>query len=84
MKYIILTLFVLALFGGSLGYYISGDDPQSGEFLIGISIAISVFITMPLFIYHRWKNRSVKEYMLTKENIEKMREYHDDNKHETD
>lgn len=80
MKYIILILLVLAFFGGCLGYYINAYDPRTGEFLIGISIAISVFITMPIFIYYRWKNRSVKDYMLTKENIEKMREYHSDAK----
>lgn len=78
MKYIIITLLVLAGFGGILGFSINEDDPQLGEFLIGISISLSVFITMPLFIYHRWKNRSVKDYMLTKENIEKMKEYHND------
>lgn len=78
MKYIIITLLVLAGFGGILGFSINEDDPQLGEFLIGISISLSVFITMPIFIYHRWKNRSVKDYMLTKENIEKMKEYHND------
>jgi hypothetical protein len=35
---------------------------------------------MPLFIYHRWKNRSVKDYMLTKENIKKMQDYQKDKK----
>ena len=75
MKYIIITLLIVAIIGASLGFYIKESDSQTGEFLIGISIAISIFITMPFFIYHRWKNRSVKDYMLTKENIEKMRDY---------
>lgn len=78
MKYIIITLLILAIIGASIGFYIKENDSQTGEFLIGLSIAISIFITMPIFIYHRWKNRSVKDYMLTKENIEKMRDYHQD------
>jgi len=33
------------------------------------------FVLMPLFIYHRWKDRNVQDYMLNKENIMKMHEY---------
>jgi hypothetical protein len=32
---------------------------------------------MPIFIFRRWKNKDVKDYMLTKENIEKMRDFND-------
>jgi hypothetical protein len=35
---------------------------------------------MPVFIYHRWKNKNVKDYMLTKENIEKMQDFQKDKK----
>jgi len=80
MKYLLTILLVAAIFGVSYGFYIRAEDPKSGEFLIGISIAITFFITMPIFIYRRWKNRSVKDYMLTKENIEKMRNYSKDKK----
>jgi hypothetical protein len=45
----------------------------SGIF-IGIAIAGLFFVWMPLFIYHRWRRRSFRDYMLTKENIDKMRE----------
>ena len=37
------------------------------------SIAALFFVWMPAFIYHRWKDRSMQDYMLTKENIDKMR-----------
>ena len=32
------------------------------------------FIVFPLFSYYRWKGKNLKDYMITKENIEKMRE----------
>jgi len=80
MKYLLTFLLIAAIFGVTFGFYIRPEDPKAGEFLIGISIAITFFITMPIFIYRRWKNRSVKDYMLTKENIEKMRNYSKDKK----
>ncbi|MFT5102557.1 MAG: hypothetical protein ACI86C_000197 [Candidatus Latescibacterota bacterium] len=80
MKYLLPFLLVAAIFGVSYGFYIRPEDSKTGEFLIGISIAITFFITIPIFIYRRWKDRSVKDYMLTKENIEKMRNYAKDKK----
>lgn len=56
------------------GFVVRSSDPKTAEFCIGISVVGLFFVWMPLFIYHRWKNKSVKDYMLTKENIEKMRE----------
>ena len=64
-----------------LGILIAGlfllDTEQAplGHRLIGSAIAGSFFLWMPVFIYHRWKNRNIKDYMLTQENIKKMRAY---------
>ena len=62
------------------GYYVRATDPRTGEFCIGISVAGLFFVWMPLFIYHRWKGKNVKDYMLTKENIEKMMDEGDQKK----
>ena len=75
MKYFLSILLILSMAAACYGFYIRPEDPKTGEFLIGLSIAVTFFITMPVFIYHRWKNRSVKDYMLTKDNIDKMRKY---------
>ncbi len=56
-------------------FILETEHVSFGHKLIGSSIALGFFVWMPLFIYHRWKNRDVKNYMLTKENIEKMRAY---------
>ena len=74
MRIVLIILFVLIAGGVIGGYYLRPDDYKTGEFMIGISIAALFFVWMPLFIYHRWRNRSFKDYMLTKENIDKMRE----------
>ncbi len=72
---IFLTLIFLGIVATlSYGLYIKPTDFKTGEFCIGISVVGLFFVWMPLFIYHRWKGKSVKDYMLTKENIEKMRD----------
>lgn len=75
MKYIFYILILGIICGLCFGFYIKPEDAKTGDLFIGLSIATLFFVLMPLFIYHRWKNKQVKDYMLTKENIEKMREY---------
>jgi len=80
MKYF-LTLLLLAVISGlCAGFYIKSENEETGQLIIGTSIMVGIFILMPIFIYHRWKDRSVKDYMLTKENIEKMQNYQKDKK----
>ena len=75
MKYFLQLLFIIDILGLSYGFFIKSDTPTKGDLIIGLSLVLLFFIIMPLFIYHRWKNRNVKDYMLSKENIIKMREY---------
>ncbi len=80
MKYIITILFISVLIALGIGFYIKPEDEATGNLIIGLSLMAGFFVLMPLFIYHRWKNRSVKDYMLTKENIKKMQDYQKDKK----
>jgi hypothetical protein len=75
MKYFLSILFIGIISGLGMGYYIKPNDPYTGNLLIGLSISALFFVLMPVFIYHRWKNKDIKDYMLTKENIEKMEDY---------
>jgi len=77
MKYILQILTLLSIVGISYGFYLRPEETQKGDLFIGLSLILLFFITMPIFIYRRWKNRDVKDYMLSKENILKMREYND-------
>lgn len=76
---ILITFIFFASFGLLLYgfYHKNAIDEVMGHKLIGLSIVLGFFILMPLFIYHRWKDRNVKDYMLTKEAIERMQEYND-------
>jgi membrane protein YdbS with pleckstrin-like domain len=72
LKYII-WFFFLASFGSIItGYFI---DESYSEKLIGFGIVVLFFIVFPLFSYYRWKDKKVEDYMITKENIDKMKNH---------
>lgn len=76
MKYVIRILFVIVVVLVSVGYYYKNTgDHLTGDKWVGIGILGASFILMPLFIYHRWKDKKVKDYMLTEENLQKMRDF---------
>ncbi|WP_299776794.1 hypothetical protein [uncultured Formosa sp.] len=71
MKNLIVILAVLA-FGSILsGFFI---DVSYSEKLIGFGVVGLFLVVFPLFSYYRWKDKDVRDYMLTKENLEKMRD----------
>lgn len=80
MKHFLTVLFISICIGFIIGFYIKTEDLETGNLIIGISIVSLFFVLMPLFIYHRWKDKDIKKYMLTKENIEKMQAYKKDKK----
>jgi len=55
-------------------------DFENSEQLIGLGVLGLFFIVFPLFSYYRWKDKDIKNYMLTKENLDKMREREGDKK----
>lgn len=71
MKYFILFLFIAALGSILMGYIIDSEYSQK---LIGFGVAGLFFIAFPVFAYYRWKDKDIKDYMLTKENLDKMKE----------
>lgn len=77
MKHLIL-IFLLA----SLGSIICGFliDVDYSEKLIGFGVLGLFIVVFPLFIYYRWKGKDIKDYMLTQENLDKMRENQKDKK----
>jgi hypothetical protein len=71
MKYLIIFFALTALGSIIAGYFIDSEYSQK---LIGFGVLGLFFIVFPLFSYYRWKNKSIEDYMLTKENLEKMRD----------
>ncbi|QRM88989.1 hypothetical protein FG167_06985 [Lacinutrix sp. WUR7] len=70
MKYLILIISIATLTSIILGFTLDVDYSQK---LIGFGVLGLFFITFPLFSYHRWKDKKVEDYMLNKENLDKMR-----------
>ena len=77
MKYFLQFFVLSSIIGICYGLYLKPINPKNGDLFVGLSLVLLIFITMPIFIFRRWKNKDVKDYMLTKENIEKMRDFND-------
>ena len=56
------------------GYFLDVEYTQK---LIGFGVAGLFIIVFPLFSYYRWKGKNVNDYMLTKENLDKMKDFED-------
>ncbi|HEY9169580.1 MAG TPA: hypothetical protein VIN72_08845 [Lutibacter sp.] len=66
MKYVI--IFVLALTLGMLvsGFYLKNIGDTNGDIVIGLGVLMVAFILMPLFIYHRYKNKNLSDFTFDK------------------
>lgn len=71
IKYITLILFI-ASFGSILTGFFS--ETEYSQKYIGFGVTGLFLLVFPLFSYYRWKDKDVKDYMITKENLDKMRE----------
>lgn len=74
MKYVIALFFVASAGSIIAGYFIEVDYSNK---LIGFGVVGLFIIVFPLFSYYRWKDKKLKDYMITKENLEKMRNHED-------
>ncbi|QLE01290.1 hypothetical protein HX109_06810 [Galbibacter sp. BG1] len=73
MKRIVQILFFAILIAFVVGYYFKWqDDHAMGDKIIGVAVLASAFILIPLFIYSRSKGKNIQDYMMTKENLDKM------------
>lgn len=71
MKKLIGILFLITLTSIIAGFATENEYSQK---LIGFGVLGLFLVVFPLFSYYRWKDKNVKDYMLTKENLDKMRE----------
>lgn len=73
LKYIIL-LIVLASFSAIIyGFSLKSTVPVNGDKFIGFGTIGLFLVAMPLFLIKESRGKKMKDYMLTKENIEKMK-----------
>lgn len=75
----VLFLLVLAGFGAGAYYLYLTEDLIRGKKIIGFSVLTLVFILIPLFLYIRLRGKKLKDYTLTRQNIQKWRKRLDKN-----
>ena len=73
MKYLLRFFFICILISLGIGYYLRSTDFVLGNKVIGFTVIFGIFIFMPLFLYHRWKGKKLKDYVLSQENLDKMK-----------
>lgn len=62
MKYVLTTILIIILGVLAYGYFVRNSGEANGEIIIGIGVLAVAFIFMPLFIYHRYKNKNIKDF----------------------
>ncbi|SHI56282.1 hypothetical protein [Pseudozobellia thermophila] len=74
MKYLILFIVAASFASIVYGFSIQGEDPPLANKCIGFGTVGIFLVAMPLFLIHYSKGKKIKDYMLTEENIKKMRQ----------
>jgi hypothetical protein len=75
MRNFLWLLFISILISLASGIYFKNSvDAVIGERIIGFTVLTGAFIYLPLFLYHRWKDKRLQDYTLSDENIKKMKE----------
>lgn len=73
-RYLIL-LIVIGSFASIIhGFTLEEDQAATAHKFIGGGTIGLFLVAMPLFLYNESKGKNMKDYMLTKENIDKMQE----------
>lgn len=69
---IFFSAILIALFYGI--YHKAKVDFEEGERIIGFTVLTGAILFLPLFLYHRWNGKQLKDYTLSEENLKKMRD----------
>ena len=74
MKYFLRILFLGVLISLAYGLFTnSTGNTLLGNKIIGFTVLTAAFVFMPIFLVHRWKGKRLKDYTLSKENLDKVR-----------
>ena len=66
MKKVLIVLLISIIGSLIYGFSIKNNGETTGEIIIGITVLTIAFVFMPLFIYHRYKNKNVKDFTFDK------------------
>ena len=68
---IILILNILIL---ATGFYLQYKEVAFAEKVIGFGVLLTVFVLLPLFLYYRYRNKNLQDYLLTQDKFEKLKD----------
>lgn len=68
MKNVLRLLFFAALAFVAFGYYEKNTIGTSGDKWVGIGVLIIALVWMPLFLWHRYKNKKLTDFVLKNNN----------------
>jgi len=76
MKKVLIILLVIIISILGYGFYLKNTGGNYAELCIGIGAVLIAFVLMPLFIYHRYKDKDLKSFQFKnfKEELEKFNE----------
>ena len=79
-KYLITVIVLLSFSSIFYGFHIKDNDELKGNKFIGAGTVGLFLVAMPLFLLKESKGKKMKDYMLNRENIEKMQAKEAENK----
>ena len=63
MKYVLTFLLISVIIILGFGFYTKNyENVHNGEIIIGIGVLIIAFVLMPLFVFHRYKNKDLSSF----------------------
>jgi len=71
-RYIILFIVIASISSIIYGFTIEEENPVTANKFIGGGTVGLFLLAMPLFLFKESRGKSMKDYMLTNENIKKM------------
>ena len=74
MKYFLRILFLVIITSLAYGFFInSTGNTLLGNKIVGFTVLTAACVFMPIFLVYRWKGKRLKDYTLSKENMDKLR-----------
>ncbi|MFZ9002774.1 MAG: hypothetical protein ACO20F_03540 [Robiginitalea sp.] len=74
IRYLVLLIVLASIGSIAYGFTIMETAPVSGNKYIGFGVVGLFMLAMPLFLIFESRGKKMKDYMLTDDNIRKMRE----------
>lgn len=72
MIWVIRIFLGIILLDFAIGFYLLNQEHPKGDIVVGIGVLAFTFILMPLFLYHRYRRKKIKDYMLDREKVDQI------------